>query len=596
MRILRKWAAVFTGVYAVSALTGVHAMAGQDAIRIDMTDQSGDAWAKIAMANDDTVETGVNIRKSANTDSEIAGFLYRGGAVYVLNKGDAWSEVTSGSVTGYIRNEYLTYGEEAKGLAEHYGSYGVKASWNDVNIFSGESGDSKIIQKASDGDTFRVVGKNGSWMQLQAGDQSAYVPAEDVSLVMVVDSAVAVDEAPDSEDDSVFTPVAGTVEAAVSSAERSESVESTAADSAAAAEAAYTGYEQDSYTEDAGSGAAAYEDNSSGESTSDAGWEAALQETGDTGSEEYSYEGTDGSNGWDESVSQDAGSTYETPQEPAQEYTQETAQAQEPAQTQETAPAEASADYSVPSIDTTVNTEGSAEELQAQANTLYQQYLDAQTAADNAVANGAGEQAINDTAAAAVEAYNTYLKAQNLADQAAWGYTEDTSSASGEAEQTSSLSWQEQADLIQSGGTYEETFGTQESADTSYDSSYEEPAAEETDTSSQSSVSDLDLLAALIYCEAGNQPYEGQVAVGAVVMNRVNSGSFPGSISEVINQSGQFTPSYTGVLAAALANGSGAAYTGAASEAMAGSDPTGGCLYFNNHQGSGLQIGDHWFF
>ena len=57
-----------------------------------------------------------------------------------------------------------------------------------------------------------------------------------------------------------------------------------------------------------------------------------------------------------------------------------------------------------------------------------------------------------------------------------------------------------------------------------------------------------ELLAALIYCEAGNQPYEGQVAVGAVVMNRVRSGSYPNTISEVIYQSGQFGPAMTGWL------------------------------------------------
>lgn len=48
-----------------------------------------------------------------------------------------------------------------------------------------------------------------------------------------------------------------------------------------------------------------------------------------------------------------------------------------------------------------------------------------------------------------------------------------------------------------------------------------------------------ELLASIIYCEAGNQPYEGQVAVGAVIMNRVKSGSYPNSIEEVIYQSGQ---------------------------------------------------------
>ena len=79
-------------------------------------------------------------------------------------------------------------------------------------------------------------------------------------------------------------------------------------------------------------------------------------------------------------------------------------------------------------------------------------------------------------------------------------------------------------------------------------------------------------------------------------MNRIASGSYPNSISEVIYQGGQFTPAYSGALASALASGAGAGYVGAASDALAGSDPTNGCLYFNNHRGSGLQIGDHWFY
>ena len=57
-----------------------------------------------------------------------------------------------------------------------------------------------------------------------------------------------------------------------------------------------------------------------------------------------------------------------------------------------------------------------------------------------------------------------------------------------------------------------------------------------------------ELMASIIYCEAGNQPYEGQVAVGAVIMNRVKSGSYPDSIEAVIYQSGQFGPAATGWL------------------------------------------------
>ena len=118
-------------------------------------------------------------------------------------------------------------------------------------------------------------------------------------------------------------------------------------------------------------------------------------------------------------------------------------------------------------------------------------------------------------------------------------------------------------------------------------------AAEE--AARQAREADQRLLAALIFCEAGNQPYEGQVAVGAVVLNRVSSGAYPGTIREVIYQSGQFGPAMTGWLDQVLACGS---YTQtamqAAADAMAGSDPVEGCLSFGNGN-YGIRIGAHYF-
>lgn len=109
------------------------------------------------------------------------------------------------------------------------------------------------------------------------------------------------------------------------------------------------------------------------------------------------------------------------------------------------------------------------------------------------------------------------------------------------------------------------------------------------------SASEQELLAALIFCEAGNQPYDGQVAVGAVVMNRVRSGSFPDTITDVIYQSGQFTPAMTGWLDSVLASdGYTASAMQAAADALAGSNPIGDCLYFSTG-GGGYQLGDHYF-
>ncbi|MCR5624510.1 MAG: cell wall hydrolase [Lachnospiraceae bacterium] len=65
---------------------------------------------------------------------------------------------------------------------------------------------------------------------------------------------------------------------------------------------------------------------------------------------------------------------------------------------------------------------------------------------------------------------------------------------------------------------------------------------------------DLKLLSSIIYCEAGCEGYQGQLAVGMVVMNRVNSSLFPNTIKGVIYQSGQFTPAGSGVLSRRLSS------------------------------------------
>ena len=104
-----------------------------------------------------------------------------------------------------------------------------------------------------------------------------------------------------------------------------------------------------------------------------------------------------------------------------------------------------------------------------------------------------------------------------------------------------------------------------------------------------------ELMASIIYCEAGNQPYEGQVAVGAVIMNRVKSGCYPNSIEEVIYQSGQFGPAATGWLNR-VRSSKGYSQTAlqAAVDALNGSNPIGSCLYFDQG-GAGMKIGAHYF-
>lgn len=89
------------------------------------------------------------------------------------------------------------------------------------------------------------------------------------------------------------------------------------------------------------------------------------------------------------------------------------------------------------------------------------------------------------------------------------------------------------------------------------------------------------LLANLIYCEAGAEPYAGQVAVGSVVINRVLSSVYPDTVTGVIYQSGQFSPVASGRLALALGEGRAtAACYQAADEVMKGTTNVGNCVYF----------------
>ena len=88
----------------------------------------------------------------------------------------------------------------------------------------------------------------------------------------------------------------------------------------------------------------------------------------------------------------------------------------------------------------------------------------------------------------------------------------------------------------------------------------------------------VNLLARIINGEARGEPYEGQVAVGAVIMNRVRSSEFPNTIAGVIYQKGQFTAVTDGQFNKPIAEDS-TVYK-AAREALNGSDPTGGALYF----------------
>lgn len=353
---------------------------------------SDDVWAYRAVAN---VAEAANIRAAASEDSTIVGYLTTAASADVIERGETWSLVISGGVEGYVKNEYLAFGEEAKNLASVYGSQGVKTYWDGVSLFAAPDGSSEVLATAAAGKEYEVISNDGSWVAVQMDDATvAYVPAEDVMETTILDRAVS---------------------------------------------------------------------------------------TGDAYGDVSSYSD---STGYDDGSSY-TDSSYDTSYDDGSSYTDS-------------------------SYDTS--------------------YDDGSSYTDSSYDDGSS-------------------------------YTDSSSD---------------------NNTSYEDNSGSSSTTDTS---------------ASTASSGDRELLAGLIYCEAGNQSREGKVAVGAVVMNRVASSSFAGTIKDVIYESGQFSPAGSGWLDSVIANGAipSSCYE-AADAALAGENPIGSAMYFNTGSGRGVKIGAHQFY
>ena len=350
------------------------------------TEYMDNLWSFRVVAD---VQTSVNMRAAASTDSQIVGYLTKAACADILERGEEWSRVISGGVEGYVKNEYLAFGENAEYLANVYGKPGVKTYWDGVSLFAGPSAAAEIIGTAYDGQEFEMISNEGAWISVWMDDETiAYVPAEDVLKTIILDRAVSL--------------ISGNT-----------STGSTAGNN--------NSYSDNSYSDNS------YSNNS---------------------------------------------------------------------------------------------------------------YSD----------NSYSDNSYND---------NSY------------------------------------SDNSYSDNSYTETPVTE--APTTEAPETEAPVSSNNTTSV--SASDRELLAGIIYCEAGNQSRTGKVAVGAVVMNRVRSSSFADTIKGVIYERGQFTPAGSGWLDSVIANGAipDSCYE-AADAALAGENPVGGALFFNGGTGKGMQIGDHQFY
>ena len=108
---------------------------------------------------------------------------------------------------------------------------------------------------------------------------------------------------------------------------------------------------------------------------------------------------------------------------------------------------------------------------------------------------------------------------------------------------------------------------------------------------------ELDMLAAIVQCEAGGESDQGKLAVAAVVVNRVQSKNYPNSVEKVIKQKGQFSPVASGRFASRLKKGASKSCYTAAKRALSGEDNVSGALHFRaGHSKKGIQVDNQYFY
>lgn len=514
MRRKINYAAICSAAVLSSFLIGSTAMARENpkwiAVREDEKDT---AWESLAMTYDGVL-TGVNVRKKANAKSKVVGHIYPGCAVWIIEKGEKWTQISSGEIEGFVDNDYLLYGADAQNIADEYGHSGITANWDGVSVYAAPSGDSEVWGELNTGDDLMVIEDNGHWLTVEYGEDKAYVSEDDVQRAFLLDAAYGLDEEYDG------------------SGYKTEEEYN---------EEEY--YEEEYYEEETGE--EYYEEETSGEEYVDP--ETDAPET------EYIPPQTE---------------APQTEAPPQTEYT--------PPQTEYVPPQTEAPQTDPPQTDPvqTDPPQTEAPQTESQGGSSgedpdFDGWYDADTDTyydgnGNVISQGEGGQA----------GAEETLPEETAAPSSAEGASENGDDDPG------------------SGGWYDADTNTWYDENGNVVSQNAEGQGEAADVNEDEAA----LLAALIYCEAGNQSYDGMAAVGSVVMNRVMDENFPDTVSDVIYQSGQFSPADNGELESALENGVPEECYDAAVAALSGECPAGDVLYFNTGTGDGERIDDQQFY
>lgn len=119
--------------------------------------------------------TTLNIRKKGSINAKIVGKMKKGNIATVLKKGSEWSKVKSGNVTGYVKNQYLVFGDEIENFAKQNVKKVAKVQTETLRVRKKASTDSKIVTLVSEDDKLKVKKQTDDWAKVKVDGQTGYV-------------------------------------------------------------------------------------------------------------------------------------------------------------------------------------------------------------------------------------------------------------------------------------------------------------------------------------------------------------------------------------------------------------------------------------
>lgn len=169
----------------------------EDAAAAESAEQTAEAeeWQNLVMAN---VEEHMNIRTAPDETSELAGKFYRGDVAEIVSVDGDWTQIASGNVTGYVKNDYLVYGMEANELANEVCSVYATVNTDGLRLRSEPSEEAAIVTTANVGEKLKVdkdAEETEGWVAVHTSDATAYVSAQYVGVELNLGTALNSEEA-----------------------------------------------------------------------------------------------------------------------------------------------------------------------------------------------------------------------------------------------------------------------------------------------------------------------------------------------------------------------------------------------------------------